>query len=180
MQHQNPKRASSLFTNDVFSIIYSYLSILEKTDIQNTSPVQTSRQATVRNGIAVFSEFSIAIRENLSSNEVSQNVKNYLQKFLAWFIIDYFTHNIDLISPARNNFRPLSRNDDTVLAEQSDYVWDPKWSHPLFLNIPIDISSQAINTISIHKDYVKVIPFTVDATSLNYNSFYLIDWEIIV
>ena len=39
------------------------------------------------------------------------------------------------------------------------------------LNIPIDISSQAISTISIHKDYVKVIPLTIDATPLNYNSF---------
>ena len=57
------------------------------------------------------------------------------------------------------------------MAEQSDYVWDPDWSHPLFLNIPIDISSQAISTISIHKDYVKVFPLTIDATPLNYNSF---------
>ena len=48
---------------------------------------------------------------------------------------------------------------------------DPEWSHPLFLNIPIDISSQAISTISIHKDYVKVFPPTTDATRLNYNSF---------
>ena len=86
------------------------------------------------------------------------------------FIIDYFTHNIELISQARKNFRPLSTNDETVLSEQSDYVWDPEWSHPLFLIIPIDISSQAFNTISIHKNYVKVIPFTIDATSLNYNS----------
>ena len=39
------------------------------------------------------------------------------------------------------------------------------------MNIPIDISSQAINTISIHKDNVKVIQFTIDATALNYNSF---------
>ena len=85
-------------------------------------------------------------------------------------MIDYFTHNFDLISPARKNFRPLSTNDDTVLSEQSDYLWDPDRSHPLFLNIPIDISSQAINTISIHKDYVKVIPFTINATPSNYNS----------
>ena len=55
---------------------------------------------------------------------------------------DYFTHNIDLIAQARKKFRPRSTNDDTVIAEQSDYIWDPDWSHPLFLNIPIDISSQ--------------------------------------
>ena len=44
-----------------------------------------------------------------------------------------------------------------------------KWSHPALLNIPADISSQAISIISFHKDYVKVIPLTIDATPLNYN-----------
>ena len=39
------------------------------------------------------------------------------------------------------------------------------------MNISLDISSQAISTITIHKDYVKVIPLTIDATPLNYNSF---------
>ena len=94
-----------------------------------------------------------------------------MQKILAWFIIDYFTHNLDLISQARKVFRPQNTNEDTVIAEQSDYVWEPEWSHPAFLNIPQDISSQAISTISFHRDYVKVIPLTIDATLLNYNTF---------
>ena len=111
------------------------------------------------------------IREKFSNNEISLNVKHDLQKILAWFIIDYFTHNIDLIAQVRKNFRRQSINDDTVIAEQSDYIWDPEWSHPLFLNIPIDISSQAISSKTIHKGYVKVIPLTKDATPLNYNSF---------
>ena len=68
-------------------------------------------------------------------------------------------------------FRLQNSTDDIVLAEQSDYIWDPELSHPLFLNIPTDISSQAISTISFNKDYVKVYPFTTDATPLNYNSF---------
>ena len=93
------------------------------------------------------------------------------KKILAWFIIDNFTHNIDLIAQARKNFRPQSTNDDIVIAEQSDYIWDHDWSHPLFLDIPIDISSQTISTISIHKVYLKVFPLTIDATPLNYNSF---------
>ena len=38
------------------------------------------------------------------------------------------------------------------------------------MNIPTDISSQAISTISINKDYVKVYPLTTDATPLHYNS----------
>ena len=94
-----------------------------------------------------------------------------MQKILAWFIINYFTHNLDLISQARKNFRPQNTNDDTALSEQSDCVWDPEWSHPTFLNIPQAISSQAISTISYHRDYVKVIPLTIDATPLNYNTF---------
>ena len=33
------------------------------------------------------------------------------------------------------------------------------------------MSSQAISTISFHRDYVKGIPLTIDATPLNYNTF---------
>ena len=171
IEHQNSERANLIPTNEVFAIIYSYLFILEKTETQSTSSVQTSRYTSVRNEIAVFSAFLNTIRENFPSNEVSQNVEHDLQKILAWFINDYFTQNIDLIAQARKNFRPQSTDDDTVLAEQSDSFWDPDWSHLLFLNIPIDISSQAINTTSIHKAYVKVFPLTIDATPLNYNSF---------
>ena len=94
IQHQNSHRANSIFTNDVFAIIYSYLSILEKTETESTSPVQTSRHTNVRNEIAAFSTFLNTIRENFSNNDISQNVKHDLQKILAWFIIDYFTHNL--------------------------------------------------------------------------------------
>ena len=90
---------------------------------------------------------------------------------MPWFIIDYFTRNTDLISQARKKFRLQNSADDTVLAKQSDYVWDPEWSHPLFFNIPTDISSQEISTISINKHYMRVYPLTTDATPLNYNSF---------
>ena len=83
----------------------------------------------------------------------------------------FFTHNLDLISQAGKNFRPQSTNDDTVIAEQSDYIWDPEGSHPAFINISQDIASQAISTISFHRDCVKVIPLTIDATPLNYNTF---------
>ena len=172
IQLQNSQRANSLFTNNVISLIYSYLSILEETESQGISPVQTSRYTAVRHEIAIFSEFLNTIRKNqLTSNEVSQNVKHNLQKILAWFIIDYFTHNIDLISQAKKKFRLQNSTDETVLAEQSGYVWDPEWSHPLFLNIPTDNPSQAISRVSINKDYVRVYPLTIDATPLNYNSF---------
>ena len=60
--------------------MYSYLSILEKTETPSTSPVQTSKHPNVRNEIAAFSAFLNAIRENFSRNEVSQNAKHDLQK----------------------------------------------------------------------------------------------------
>ena len=146
IQHQNSQRANSIFTNEVFKIIYSYLSILEKPESLGTSSVQTSKHTTERHEIAIFSEYLNTIRENLTSNEVN------LQKILAWFIIDYFTYNIHSISQAIKNFRLQNSTDDTVLAEQSDYIWNLEWSHPLFLNIPTDISSRAISTISVSKD----------------------------
>ena len=174
IQYQNSQRANSIFINEIFAIIYSYISILEKTEAQSTSPVQTSKHTRVRNKIVDFSTFLNIIRENFTNNDVSQNTKHDLPKTLAWFTIDYFTHNIDLIEQARKTFRPQGTNDDTVIAEQSDYVWEPEWSHPAFLKFPADISSQATSTISFHKDYVKVTPLTIDATPLNYYTLYLI------
>ena len=136
---------------------------------QSDSLTQTSRHTVVRQEI--HRKFLIAIRENLTNDQITQNVKHGLQKILARFIIDYFSHNIDLIEQARKNFRPQSTDDETVLAEQSDYVGDPEWSYKLFLNIPTDISNQVISTKFINNDYVRVYPLTVDATPLNYNSF---------
>ena len=171
IQYQNSQRANSIFTNEVFAIIYSYISILEKTEAQSTSPVQTSKHTKVRNEIVAFSAFLNAIRENFTNNDFSQNTKHDLQKILAWVTIDYFTHNIDLIEQARKTFRPQSTKDHIVIAEQSDYIWDPEWSHRAFLNFPADISSQAISTISFHKDSVKITPLSIDATLSNYNTF---------
>ena len=171
IQYHNSQRANSIFTNEVFAIIYSYISILEKIEIQSISPTETSKHTKVRNKITKFLTFPHITRENFTKEDVSQNTKHDLQKILAWFIIDYFTHNLDLISQARKNCRPQNANDDNALSEQSDYVWDPEWSHYAFLKIPQAISSQAISTISYHKDYVKVVPLTIDATPLNYNTF---------
>ena len=47
-----------------------------------------------------------------------------LQKILAWFIIDYFVHKLDLISTARKCFRPQTSDDETILGDQTVYVWD--------------------------------------------------------
>ena len=171
IQNHNSQSANSIFTNEVFAIIYTNSNILETTETQSTSPIQTSRHTKVRNEITVFSTFLYAIRENFSNNDISQNSKHDLQKILAGFIIDYFGHNIDLIHEARKNFRPQNNTDDTVIHQQSDYVWDPDWSHPLFIHFPNAISSQAIDTISFHRNFINIIPLTIDATPLNYNTF---------
>ena len=152
-------------------MIYTNINILETVENQSTSPPQTSRHTKVGNEITAFSTFLYAIRENFSMNDVSQHSKHDLQKILAWCIIDYFRHNLDLLSDARRLFRPQNNTDETVIREQSDYVWDPEWTHPVFINFPTSISSQTIDTISIHRDYIKIIPLTIDATPLNYNSF---------
>ena len=97
IQYHNSQRANSIFTNEVFAIIYTYISILEKTEFHSISPTETSKQTKVRNKIALFSTFLHIIKENFTKDDVSQHTKHDLQKILAWFIIDYFTHNIDLI-----------------------------------------------------------------------------------
>ena len=145
IQCHNSQRANSIFTNEVFAIIYSYISILEKTEFQSISPTETSKHTKVRHEITLFSTFLHIIKEIFTKDEVSQHTKHDLRKILVWFIIDYFTHNKDLISQARKNFRPQNPNDDTAITEQSDYVWDPEWSHHAFINIPQSISSQAIS-----------------------------------
>ena len=43
IQYHNSQRANSIFTNKVFAIIYSYISILEKTEVQSISPTATSK-----------------------------------------------------------------------------------------------------------------------------------------
>ena len=57
IQNHNSQRANSIFTNEVFAIIYSYISKLEKTEVQNISPTETSKHTKVRNEITVFSTF---------------------------------------------------------------------------------------------------------------------------
>ena len=63
IQYHNSQRVTSVFTNEVFAIIYTYLTILETTEVQSTSPIQTSKHTKVRNETTAFSTFLNAIRE---------------------------------------------------------------------------------------------------------------------
>ena len=69
-------------------------------------------------------------------------------------------------------FRPQNSDDETVLADETVYVWDPDWSHPSFIIIKTNISRTAITTISVNKDYARITPLTKDATPLNYNAMF--------
>ena len=60
IQHQKLQRANLKFTNDVFSIIYSYLSIVELKGTQSESPTQTSRHTTLGQKVCIFSRFLIS------------------------------------------------------------------------------------------------------------------------
>ena len=75
IQYHNSQRANSIFTNEVFAIIYSYISILEKTEVQSTLPTETSKHTKVRNEVTVFSSFLHIIRENFTKDDVSQNTR---------------------------------------------------------------------------------------------------------
>ena len=59
-----------------------------------------------------------------------------------------------------------------ILADQTDQVWDPEWSHILFVNITTDISSAAVATVSVHKNYLRVTILTTDATPLKHNKLF--------
>ena len=59
IQNHNSQRANSIFTNEVFAIIYTYIPILEKTEFQSISPTETSKHTKVRKEIAFFHNFYI-------------------------------------------------------------------------------------------------------------------------
>ena len=136
-------------------------------ETQNESPTQTSRHSTVRQEICICSKFLNTIRENFISNEISPIVKHDLQKKLACFIIDYFVHNVDLIALSRKSFRPQNSDDETVLADETDHVWDPDWSHLLFIDIPTDISSHSILIYQLIYQVIQSPPFPSIKTTLD-------------
>ena len=82
IQYHNSQRANSIFTNEVFAVIYSYISILEKTEVQ---VYHQSKYPNIQkyDKITVFSTFLHIIREHFTKEDVSQNTKHDLQKILA-------------------------------------------------------------------------------------------------
>ena len=79
-------------------------------------------------------------------------------------------HNLDLISTARQRFRPQTSDEEIKLVDQTEYKWDPEWSHLLFVKKLSDISSAATATVSLRKNYLRATALTIDATLLNHNT----------
>ena len=100
--------------NYYFSILHSFISILESNEMLNVSPPQTSLYAIVKQEINLYSQFLDSFCETLTDSELSQKVKFDLQRILAWFIMDHFVLNLDLISTARKSFRPQTSDDGTI------------------------------------------------------------------
>ena len=75
------------------------------------------------------------------------------------------------MAQSRISFRPQNLDDETVVADDTDYVWDPDWSHPSFIIITT-ILFHAITTIFSKKDYDRTIPPTIDATPLIYDKMF--------
>ena len=118
IEHPSSQRSKSILTNIVFFINYSYVSIFEANGTFYVSSPQTSRQYQDLKEI-----FSHNFKcDPLTDSEISQIIQIDLQKILTWFIIQYFQHNSNLILLARKIFRPKTE-DETILADRTDYVW---------------------------------------------------------
>ena len=75
IQYHNSQRANSIFTNEIFAVIYSYISILEKKVVQSISPTETSKHTKLRNEITVLFNISTYNSQKLYKKKVSQNTK---------------------------------------------------------------------------------------------------------
>ena len=66
----------------------------------------------------------------MNGTDISAIVVQDVQGVSSCFVVDYFQHNIDLIEQSR---KQLCSNDDdvTILADESDCVWDPKWFYDI-------------------------------------------------
>ena len=100
--------------------------------------------------------------------------KKDLQRILAWFLIDYFQHNLDLVAQSRISFC-AHYDEDQTLADETDYKWGPESYFDLFFSSPITISISAIQTISVHNKYLRLRPLTTDTTLLNYTTLFFHD-----
>ena len=84
IQYHSSQRANSIFTNEVFAIIYTYISRLEKTEFHSISPTETSKHTKLRNEIAFFSTFLHIIKENFTKDDVSQHTKHDMTYKKFW------------------------------------------------------------------------------------------------
>ena len=73
---------------------------------------------------------------------------------------------------SKTKFPITNSNDETVLADETVYVCDPEWVYKLTFDIPHNISSAAITTVSKRKDYPEVTLLTTYTTPMNYYTIF--------
>ena len=99
IQHQKPPKSKLNFFNfhnDVFSIIYSYVSILETKESFYLSPPPTSRHAIIKREVDLFSRILNLFHALVTNIETSEIVTVSLQRIQEGFIVDYFQYNLNL------------------------------------------------------------------------------------
>ena len=106
------------------------------------SPPQTTRTSySSRTRNKPLSKILRINWKKITDVEVSQIAKLGIQILLAWIIIDSFQHNINLTEQSRKQFHTYY-DKDTILADETHYVWDQKWHHDVCFNIPNDIPAE--------------------------------------
>ena len=58
------------------------------------------------------------------------------------------------------------------MADKTDYLWDPEWSHILFFIVPKIVSSTSVATVSLDKDYLKLTPLITNTTHLKFDTLF--------
>ena len=152
IQYHNSQRANSIFTNEVFAIIYSYISILEnEIPTPNVSPTETSKHIRVRHEITLLSSFLNIIKENFTKDEVSPQDIQTPSHFINEEIVHTTTQQS--ISPIRPNLTtPRNTNpSQTQVTLQSTVKPSvaPKYSHMDYQTYrPMTIQSKTRKTFT--------------------------------
>ena len=68
------------------------------------SPPQTTRDSNERKEMKIFLKFLDTVRKTFNHTDIPAIVKLDRKKVSAWFIIEFFEHNIDPKEQTKNNF----------------------------------------------------------------------------
>ena len=123
-----------------------------------------------QNLIAIlFEKWQSPCTKKFPDVKIKRQLLDHYRKGICSLKSQYEIYTIEIKSPNAFHDRYLVQTIRTIRLCLGPWVLVYQES---IISIPTDISSQAISTISINKDYVRVYPLTVGATSWNYMSFF--------